>query len=454
MGQTQPESVEALFLANIGTSDLGWDETPILDFYQSQGCEGLSLQQALEKASRDSLADSLRCIILQPSIQCIFDKGVNSLKVILFVTQQSVPEPADTAVAFPYLKHLLEKEFKFKLRGHIVRKTISENPSDWQAMYDYYERSLSDLSRVYSPERYAFISVTGGTPAMNNAFFIHAVRLWQTRVHQVYKPRGQTTALVLDTGKRLFRDFMKFQLKALTDSHNYIAAADLAETYQLRSPEEIWLLKARYFRSAFDFKRAKECLEQAGLQGQQALNDVNSLIQRPSKPTLLAELLSNMRQKLDRGEYLDFLSRLYAFSDILARVLFFTSMHLDDSYDKKSRTYPAFQKFLSEHPPLLEKFQEHGWREEPNFLTLPFVFDELLKDPKTPPGTKRLLGKGNKFMEQVKPLIELRNQTIIAHDFGGCSRDDLDEALARGGWSLDELMKKAECIVESLRRAS
>jgi hypothetical protein len=439
MGQSERVAVESLFLANIGTSDLGWNETPIIDALNREGLHARTLSDAVALVSKDPSRDPLHAIILQPSLQCVFERGVPSLQVILFVTQQTPPHPLDTAPAFPYLKQALEREFKFKLLRDIQEVTIPDNPAEWGLMHEFFKMRVEHLSTAFSPQRHVFVSVTGGTPAANALLLFQAVRIWQDKVYQVYKPRGSPRAEISSVGRDLLHDLLEMRYDALVQSRDFLAAAGLAEEHHLRPPEEVAILKGRYCRDAFDFKQARQWFIKARLEGQRELNEVNRLIDNPDTSTRLLELLNNMRHELERREYLDFLSRLYAFSDLLVRTVFFKSTGVKDDFDKESRTYPGFETFVKADPELAAKFEEKKWRLEPNFLTLPRVFNHLLQKSSLSPDAKHLLGKALEFAGLVKPLIDLRNTTIVAHGFAGASAEDVTQALgdSRGPRVLD-----------------
>ncbi len=165
MGQTHRESVEALFLANLGTSDLGANETPLLNYLKNIGVMTKTLGEAVELAAKDPSLPPLRAIILEPSLRCVFEKGVKSVHIVLFVTEQTPPQPGDTSPSFFPVQKALEKEFKFQLQGDIDQVTIPHDPSDWEQMFQFLSEKLEELAQIYPPERYVFVSVTGGTPA-------------------------------------------------------------------------------------------------------------------------------------------------------------------------------------------------------------------------------------------------------------------------------------------------
>lgn len=241
-----------LLLANMGNSDVGIGE---------EAKKKEEIDQIFETKGNEALKE-VRAILLEPALEKIFEKGFSFIKVILFETRQSPPHRQDTYVWEDHIRQILK--YRYPESVDQVFYCVPHDPSHWDLMFDFYKKSIFDLYEKFNYAYRVFVSVTGGTPAQNAALLFNAVGTWANKVKALYKPRGKPDAVDFEITTYLFQQSIGREVKALEESHNFLAAAQLGESYGILGKEKINELKAQYYRNVFDFGKALELFEQAG----------------------------------------------------------------------------------------------------------------------------------------------------------------------------------------------
>jgi|Deesub1362A_J573_1020465.scaffolds.fasta_scaffold01616_7 hypothetical protein len=428
-----------LFLANIGTSDLGVGERP------------LSLKEVLQKFEEygRGAATELRAILLEPAIDEIIKKAILNIKAILFVTKQTPKHEQDTYPIGNYLKQVLEGKYSGKI--NIELDIISEDPWHWDKMFSHYEERLSHFSEKFEP-KFVFVSVSGGTPAQNAALLFNAVSVWENRVKAVYKPRGSQRAVLFEVTEYLLNKIVLREVKTLKKAHSYFIAAELGEKYGVLNRKEANLIKGEHFRNVFDFKRAREYFEEAGLEGKQNLNEIEQLTEKEDTYFLLKELLRNMWVKYEQNEYVDLLGRFYVFKEKVLPLILTKVTGFECEWNKEAKGYPGFEDFLNCHFDVKKKLESKNLTPNP---VSPLVCRKILDFLKGRVNLEsELIETWKKFCDISQPLVTKRNNTIIGHGFEGCSREDFEDALKKSNTGInkvEDFLKFLTKVVDSLQ---
>ncbi len=205
------------------------------------------------------------------------------------------------------------------------------------------------------------------------------------------------------------------------------------------------LLYAQHYRDSFDFEMAFKCAKEAGDKGRRfriELVELQKGLKNNDRIKILNELLRNSKIKKERGEYVDFLGRLYRFSEESLRLAFEKLTGIELKYDKFNRNYPEFVSYLNQNDDLRQKIQERKLKEEPSPHTLNIIFREISNKND---GNKREIKKKAFCVSAIfLKLNEWRNKTIIAHGFEGCTADKIKMLLSEVAKEAEEGKKRGE----------
>jgi hypothetical protein len=467
-----------ILLSNIGTSDLqlrpGRTE-PLpdwlvpyekeLDFDNgSKGARarlvGQALGEVLSQEGIQEVAKWLHFPILERVITYIINHKQPLTRIVLFVTDQAdvderyrVSDTVEYGNLFSsYFQHW-KQSFKSKPEWNLIKDATvypikcNDNPSDYDAMNEFYRKNFTQRARWLqdtSGQPGYVVNVTGGTPAMNFMLMLNAISELQLStvdqsgvVHEsvrlVYVPRNRLPKSV-DVGTHLRRVETKRTLLRLVEVSDYFGAYTYLETldpnrdWPIIAERELYQLKelclAANARINFDFEGALQHLDRARTGASQTMRrvieklteDVEQLLHPTSAPTeIFWELIALMDFQLSRGQYLLFLAMLFRFVEGVYR-------HLAESFGIEMDDKGSIEKWVVAHPDVRENLEN---RKEPvryqgsasRFL-LGEVLKYLVRDSDTHKGILERL-------ERFEKLANLRNKSVLAHDFQGVSLEHL-----------------------------
>lgn len=156
-----------------------------------------------------------------------------------------------------------------------------------------------------------------------------------------------------------------------------------------------------------------------------------------------------MEYKLKQEEYIDFLGRLYRFTEETAKLIFEKATGI--SCEKGGKGFPQFEKFVKNDHELDSTFKKQELHYEPNMRTLGCVFNAIVGKKDILDKDKFMFRQGKDLLDCTRPLIELRNKTIIAHGFSGCSKEDLEMKLKSTSIeNIDRLVDKLSEILKKI----
>lgn len=440
MGKDNSNQLNLLF-ANIGSSDIGKEGKPLT--YEE-------VKKEFELKGKEAVY-SIELLLLEPVFKKLAKKGIRKLKAVFFLTKQTPPHEYDTYRFEPFLREVLDIRFKDKIFYDF--DFISYEPFNWDAMFSHYSERMRHFYYSFSDVNFAFLSLTGGTPAQNFALLISALSFWDTKVKPYYVPKGKEEAVGFDVASYLFKEIVSREVSALENSGSFLEAAKLAEKYEVLSREKINLLKGLYYRSVFDFRRAKVYFEESGLDGSELCEQMKSLVEKPDEVARLRELLEGMKVKAKKGEFVDFLARLYRFGEEASRLIFKIITSLDIS-EYRSGKYVKFIEYVNKNPEIKEALvKKNRSTEAPNLNNLKIIFDLLARKYRLGPNFKlRLAEKGSKLCDVLIPFNEKRNNTIIAHGFEGCSKEDVEEIISKKINLKHEEIRTLKDLIEYLEK--
>ncbi len=420
--------MKTIFISNIGNSDLGINGESIFDPKKE------NVYERSKKLYESKEIDNLELLLLDPlieKIRCRYDIE----RMCLFCTEQQPQHRQDTLYIGYIIKEILINDYGFSDDEIDIRR-ITKNPSNYDVMFDFYERELENINTFNS--EIVFISPTGGTQAQNMAAIFAAVSNFRKKARMIYLPRGSREVEELQIGSRIYDKLFRERLDILRENYLYGLAADLAEEHDLLKPNEIRLLRAKNYRLLFDFENAKKILTDIRSkltdrreEIEDAENDLERLKNRDIK-ALIKELYENMEIKWKQGAYVDFLGRLFRFEEACYYYLISKNFGIDISNRQNHKEFIDVIKKDNELMRFL-KSKRYGGNElkiDETNVKRPLLFF-ILSYHKEKWGVGLLYRVFNKINDyEGNPdlsLGNLRNKTIIAHGFEGVSKEKIME---------------------------
>lgn len=427
--------MKAILFANIGNRDLGKNGTPEyklgnnIDIYDNS-------KQLFENKKFDFDA-----ILLEPTINYINEK--HSLESIyLFGTEQINYNSKDTIYIAKIIKEILKHKYRIEDKNIKVIQ-ITKNPSDRDGMYDFYQEFFKDED---FKDKEVFISLTGGTPAQNEALLFESVAKFKLNVQAVYLPKDSKEVRELSIGEKIYKKGLIDQINAFKEKDLYEGAIELVERHGLG--EDLDLLKAENYRNLFDFENSLKYYnnalqkysgeKRAEIQGEiEAINELKGGLNKKefsekyflTYRTLLKELCRNMKIKWRQGAYVDFVGRLFRFEEAFLRFVFESKYKVSTKKDKNGK-HLAFKEFIESNDNVkLKGFLDEAKikPENPNRRVLFMILTFLKKENPNWDELKKVHG----IISKIEELADLRNKSILGHGFEGISKDKFEKEYNR-----------------------
>ena len=424
--------MNAVLYANIGNRDLGRDGTSIYNLGDNIYKESKRLFERRDFSGLDA-------ILLESVVNYINERYCVE-NIYLFGTEQMEIHLQDTYYVAAIVKAILTG--RYGLDDEKVRVVqITRDPSDRDEMHDFYEKFFNGTKDKEGG--IAFVSLTGGTPAQNEALLFNSIARFKTDVQGIYLSKRSREVKTLDISGRIYKKGLREVVDAFKEKFLYEGAIELVGRYGL--DEDLELLKAKKYEMLFDFETAlryyKNAIQRysgerkAELEAEiERLSRLNGGLRDKERfseeyfltyTALLEELYKNMMTKWEQGAYVDFLGRLFRFEEGVLRFVFEKETKV--STEEKSGEYHDFQRFVNTDKELYNFLNEKGIKEDKlNRKVLRKVVEFWVRKR----GIKRL-GRIFRFFDEINTpegdsLAELRNKSILAHDFVGISRDMIE----------------------------
>ncbi len=487
---------KALFITNIGNSDLGKDDKPLWKLFNEYNKYFKNINK--EELEKLGIIDNkgnfniykftkyiydnnlnneldLRPIIIDEKIEKLTD-AYGELDVILIVTEQKPnPHSKDTLYMGKIIKEYLENKYS-KLKDRIEIITITEEPQDHLKMFKEYNVLISNLSNDDDKEykedskncRDIYIGITGGTPAQISSLLINGVEIWGGSLTALYKPQGKSF-IETKISDLLFKRLKSKEYNAYLNKGMYLLAAEHGKKYGLIDDSKYYELLGMHHKYLFDFNKSleyykKSSWENSSLDNKGKINeeikklenfinyDPNDLEDYGTRKELIKLLIESTIIKWNNGEYVDVVGRLFRLEEELLKYIvekeFKKSMNM---YKKDGvKDFYGYWELLSEEEGLKEYLSN---LEGPNGnikvdagvnrITLNGIVNYLINVKK--------LKKYNPILnlsDKLSKLSELRNSSIIAHGFSGVSKYEIIEKYNYNKNIEDELINDLNTIIK------
>jgi len=311
------DPLKVMLLCNIGNRDLLFKGAEIRPARTS----GKEIADNLSTCQ-----DDLSLPILWPVIQTIEAEAPDSpIDLILFCTdQQGVPErfrENDTRYFGECIQQLLRGQAPV---ARLTPRWIPRNPALYDSMFAFFKEEMSRLPGSPAAFRHVFVSLAGGIPACNMALCLQALQTFGEKCVPLYPLEGREHVVPLQIGVQLLTSSKRALVRQLIGNYEYGAAGMILESIDM--PLQASLAQLAMYRLNFDFQRAQQWATSVITKD---LSEVRAYalvvsenlqrLQQERLPYLIRELYWNAGIKFRKGEYLDFLGRLFRFQEAALR---------------------------------------------------------------------------------------------------------------------------------------
>lgn len=420
------------FLANIGQRDLA------VDFERLGKVDGKLCEKMLDAAQKRNLRvlgglafDNFK--LASPFLSApILTVAMNELEssrempneVILMGTKQKDKKflAGDTFRNAEVLALLLDKKYSGTITFSAIE--INGSPNDLNIMLDEY----GDICRKTNAVN-VYALCTGGTPACNMALSLRAIECFGERCTIFHVAEGAEKPTRLNTGRYIFAQHRKAALKRLVKRGDFDAVAE-EEGYAkpVRS-----LARAAAARLNFNFKESQNILMilKAPIIEDPlvVLRHQGQILAAGNDPkATLREVYWNAVQKWKRDECSDFLGRVWrllegSLQDVMIPIIGSGNDRKDFLRFFEEWTARQTKDFRDYILVDISKKKHVSDRIRPSIpvliKTLGFLIEndsESLSKSGLNKNKAQTLKKHASFL---RPLIDIRNDSIMAHGFGG-----------------------------------
>jgi hypothetical protein len=423
-------------------------EGKALGFARTEGAELL--------ARYDIVREKLSAPILVHGLRRVVEEATRIDRVQLFASDQprsSVTDEKhwrrDTVELGRILQRLLKDVFGERV-GHVDCCLMQRNPADYDQANAFF---AEQLRRQVPPADFdaVWIAPVGGAPASNTGLLLNAIRIYRKRCQLIYVPEDERVqAQTLDLHREILHDYAREEVAAHLAKRDFVALRNALLQCGLGSPWQIALCDYADCRLRFDFAGASAALEQAQDRADGALIrsridqcrvslspllDHNGTVQPDSSSpdaqwiawfklqrACLAELYFNLRLKVLRAEWVDFLGRLFRLNEAALRLTF--EMATRHSTEKVGRAFPDFAEAIDADVDLVEHFNNRGAsRKSVDTHVLRTWLD--FQAGRDPAGHGSLPAR----FDRIRGLSQLRNKSILAHGYQGVAREAIEAVL-------------------------
>lgn len=323
-----------LILCNVGNSDLvvegiARDELP----WQARPLA------ARLNAERETYWDRIRLPILTKALDYILAQGEPIKMIILFVSDQDRELAGedewikDTCELGKLVKEKLLKQYETQgwSSRQIRLHAIPGNPADYDTMLTYFEAGLPRIRSYYDPASLkVYLSLTGGTPAMNAMLLVVGNEVFGPQTVNLYDARERKQPFPLGVGRRLASRALRVAMLTNLQTYQYAAALALLQTegpvlVDAHSTRRVLAALLTYARDrlAFNFADAAQALDAALPHAAGLLKDRllywQSQILNPTETDRLRELYFSAEIKRLNHAYAGWLERVFRFQESALR---------------------------------------------------------------------------------------------------------------------------------------
>lgn len=424
-----------LLIANLGTSDFQYKGGTLKNNSLLDKLEGISnFVEAMNyaKENYEDIKEDIKLPILETLI-----KELSPNKLALVYTKQEPANKKDTYILFEIIERYLKEKYEIK---EIVGFKFAQNPTSHEYLIAFLRgKILKNVVKKIEEYEKIYVSVTGGTPQMNEALILTLFNYEleeYIRVYQVIEKPGGDSYISANSFVNLLTALnAKTTLKTVIKNYDFKSAADLIDKWGefiTKDLDKIQILKYLSLFAEnllnFKFKEARENRNDNLLSYAQIKDIVNNF-EPENESWKIVHFIDVLEVFIELKKWIDFAARNYAFCEaLISRLLdeYFKKEKNFDFQTDSGRPTDEFIEFYREKKSLQSKLEE-SLKGKPEIskekeLSLPLkycVYDALQinKD------VSEILDKMIRFN------ITYRNKSHIAHGYGAVTEENFKELL-------------------------
>lgn len=458
-----------ILISNIGNRDV---------LYKKKTLDRDKIRQIGEELfiNYESERKKLSFPLLEPLLRTFADKLKN---IYIFVTNQEDQRVRNSDTL--YLGQIIQRWIREAYNIPVNIKQYTNNPTDYEKVYRFFTDMFTQEESVLSRAKTRIISLSGGTPQMNNALYVILSSLYLdgNEFYSIFNG----DLIPVNHEQTINRIFIKKSCTELLKIYEYQSIIGVLERYQMKNQKSLLLLlNYGHARKNFDFEKSKKHLREfltsipSSEHGKYIFFNLDSI----SEPEhLIKELFWNMEICYKNQNYLFLIALLFRLEEALLYKIndFLFQDALEDSLSRR-RIHSKLLEHLEEEPELWDSLKKIPYRGQSLDLNLDFLnrtvlyFIATLKIKSLRGKSKDLYPLSNILMifdrinkyrfdlleeyerkEQynsptsTKCLGDLRNSSLIAHGFEVVSKEKIEELC---GEDLEHLMGDLRVHIRNL----
>ncbi|MED5073848.1 hypothetical protein P9857_07595 [Anoxybacillus geothermalis] len=375
------------------------------------------------------------------------DRSEKIHEIHLFATNQATNHFSDTIYAAQIIKRILKETKDDKtiwgqvlneLSKKIVIHEVNDIPNDYDLMNHLYRKELQFIEENSEYEK-VYISVTGGTQAMNTMLLLNGMKYAKAKGQLVYLNENHTVPDVLKLSSIILLENHVSTITQNISSYEYHEAIQYLQNHEntFSNQAEIYknlvdLLKYAHYRKSFNFKHAYPCLNEPRkkmIRERQILNRLQQealdfVDENPDAKVAeyMSELYWNMYILYQKGNFVDVCMRLFRFQEEALR--FIAVQMLNVKIDSKGKKID--EQWLNDHQDIVTSLKEIDL----NRVVTRYMLERIIQYYIQHEGKNELEEVFNKIL-LINELAELRNGSFGAHGFKGISEEDIFEKMKK-----------------------
>jgi len=341
-------------------------------------------------------------------------------KIYLFATNQEDSEYnlQDTLYFGRIIQKILEEDYKTECE---VKEYI-HNPTDYELVFDFF----INFFKNFDDSTLKIISNSGGIPAMKFSILLVATSLFNNL--EVYSVDEKTNQLKeVQYKNTIKKEFIKKSALEFLDKFNYTSIISLIERNRIENQKLMFILEYCKHRLNFDFETANNKLNGflSYLTSNQRDDFNEYLVElKNDQKKLISELWLNMYIKWDNKEYIDFIGRLFRFSEVIPQYLISLHANIKIEWSNEEEAFDKLNLFISNYEGMsnflsnvrkLEK-TERGYKPNRHVLTMCLRY-LIIKNILVEEDLMSKVGKINELIDK------LRHKSVVAHGFESVTKE-------------------------------
>lgn len=222
--------------------------------------------------------------------------------------------------------------------------------------------------------------------------------------------------------------------------YDYDAVLDVLEEAGVIDGDLYLLMQSCKYALNFDFKKSLEFIEQMSSQIA-SRSEIKELMENLKNLKLgepediLSELIENIKIQVVKGEYIDYLGRLYRLKEALFKYIFVSS--------KESKNYKVcmYSYMLSKKNILYTLKKKYNIYNGNLIHGVTNYINRNVKKTKRMEKVVEILNS-----DRLENLIKLRNESPVGHGFKGVSKEDIEEIYGDPMEVIQDLVKACELL--------